>query len=51
MVVRIVVERGPKGKKAVEFAKRLGLREPEDGALTPQGLHDFRDGYVATITG
>jgi hypothetical protein len=32
-----------------DFAKRLGLRVPENGALTPQGLHDYRKSYVATM--
>ena len=29
-----------------EFAKRVGLRIPEEGALTPDGLRDFRKAYV-----
>jgi hypothetical protein len=32
-----------------EFAKRLGLRIPERGALTPKGLRDYRETYVATM--
>ncbi|HEY1279069.1 MAG TPA: hypothetical protein VGF22_05300 [Acidimicrobiales bacterium] len=32
-----------------EFAKRLGLRVPEGGALTPKGLRDHRETYVATM--
>ena len=32
-----------------EFAKRLGLRVPEGGALTPKGLRDFREAYVAAM--
>jgi hypothetical protein len=32
-----------------EFAKRLGLRIPECAALTPQGLRDYREEYVATM--
>jgi hypothetical protein len=32
-----------------EFAKRLGLRIPEEGALTPKGLRDYRKTYVATM--
>ena len=32
-----------------EFAKRLGLRVPEGGALTSKGLSDFREMYVATM--
>lgn len=32
-----------------DFAKRLGLRIPERGALTPQGLRDYREAYVATM--
>ncbi len=33
----------------LDFAKRLGLREAEDSALTPKGLRDHRDEYVATM--
>lgn len=32
-----------------EFAKRLGLRIPEEAALTTAGLADFREKYVATM--
>jgi hypothetical protein len=32
-----------------EFAKRLGLRIPEEAALTPQGLRDYREDYVAAM--
>jgi hypothetical protein len=32
-----------------DFAKRVGLRIPEGGALTPQGLRDYRDSFVATM--
>lgn len=32
-----------------EFAKRLGLRIPEGGALTPDGLRDYRETYVAAM--
>ena len=32
-----------------EFAKRLGLRVPECGALTEEGLRDFRKTYVAAM--
>ncbi len=31
------------------FAKRLGLRIPEDGALTPDGLVTHREAYVAAM--
>ena len=31
------------------FAKRLGLRIPENGALTPKGLRDHRTSYVAAM--
>jgi len=31
------------------FAKRLGLRIPEGGALTPKGLSNYREAYVATM--
>ena len=32
-----------------DFAKRVGLRVPEDGALTPKGLQDYREAYVAIM--
>jgi hypothetical protein len=32
-----------------EFAKRLGLRVPERAALTPEGLREHRESYVATM--
>ncbi len=32
-----------------DFAKRLGLRIPEEGALTPKGLRDYRETYAATM--
>jgi hypothetical protein len=32
-----------------QFAKRLGLRVPEGGALTPEDLRDYRETYVATM--
>ena len=32
-----------------DFAKRLGLRIPEGGALTPTGLRDYRKTYVAAM--
>jgi hypothetical protein len=32
-----------------DFAKRLGVRVPETGALTTHGLRDFRATYVATM--
>ncbi len=32
-----------------DFAKRVGLRVPENGALTPKGLRDYRLAYVATM--
>jgi hypothetical protein len=36
--------------ESLDFAKRLGLRVPEDGPpLTPQGLRDYRESYVATM--
>jgi len=35
--------------ESLDFAKRLGLREAEDSALTPKGLRDHRDEYVATM--
>jgi hypothetical protein len=33
----------------LDFAKRLGLRLPEDTALTPRELADYRETYVATM--
>ena len=35
--------------ESLDFAKRLGLREEEDRVLTPKGLRDHRDEYVATM--
>jgi hypothetical protein len=32
-----------------DFAKRLGLRIPEEGALTPDGLRQHRETYVAAM--
>ena len=32
-----------------DFAKRLGLRVPEGGALTPKALRDYRETYVAAM--
>ncbi len=32
-----------------DFAKRLGLRVPEGAALTPKGLRDYREAYVAAM--
>jgi hypothetical protein len=32
-----------------QFAKQVGLRIPEDGALGPEGLRTFREDYVAAI--
>ena len=32
-----------------DFAKRLGLRIPERGALEPKALRDYREAYVATM--
>jgi hypothetical protein len=32
-----------------DFAKRLGLLIPEGGALTPEGLRNYREMYVATM--
>jgi len=32
-----------------EFAKRLGLRIPEEGALTPAGLRSHRKNYIAAM--
>jgi hypothetical protein len=32
-----------------EFAKRLGMRIPEGGALHPKALRDYREQYLATM--
>ena len=32
-----------------DFAKKVGLRIPEEAALTPEGLRDYRSSYVAAI--
>jgi hypothetical protein len=32
-----------------EFAKRLGVRVPEGGALAPKGLRDYRETYIAAM--
>lgn len=32
-----------------DFAKRLGLRIPEEGALSPEGLADHRRSYIAAM--
>jgi hypothetical protein len=32
-----------------EFAKRVGLRIPEEGALTPKGLREYREAYVEAM--
>ena len=37
------------GTESENFAKRLGLRVPEGDALTPSGLRDYRERYVATM--
>jgi hypothetical protein len=32
-----------------DFAKQVGLRIPEGGALTPEGLREYREAYVAAM--
>ncbi len=32
-----------------DFATRVGLRIPENGALTPEGLRQYRQDYVAAM--
>jgi hypothetical protein len=32
-----------------EFAKRVGLRVPEEAALSPDGLREYREDYVAAM--
>jgi hypothetical protein len=32
-----------------DFARRVGLRVPEYGAMTPEGLRDYRETYVAAM--
>jgi len=39
------------GRDRDQIIRHTIRTESEEFALTPQGLHDFRDGYVATITG
>lgn len=35
--------------ESLDFARRLRLREPEDGFGTPEDLRDYRERYVATM--
>jgi hypothetical protein len=46
---RDVIVRHTIRTESEDFAKRLGLRIPERGALTPKGLHDYREAYVAAM--
>ena len=32
-----------------DFAKQVGLRIPEEGALTPDGLREYREAYVGAM--
>jgi hypothetical protein len=32
-----------------DFAKQVGIRIPEEAALTPEGLRQHREGYVAAM--
>ena len=34
---------------ATDFAKQVGLRIPEEAALSPEGLHQHRESYVAAM--
>jgi hypothetical protein len=57
------MQRGPRGggrdrdqiirhvirNESEEFAKQVGLRIPEEGALTPDALRQYRDEYVAAM--
>ena len=58
-----VMRRGPRGggrdrdriirhvirNESEDFAKQVGLRIPEEGALTPDGLRQHRETYVAAM--
>jgi len=44
LIIRHVIR-----NESEEFAKRVGLRIPEEGALTPDALRQFREDYVAAI--
>ena len=53
MPIRTVLQQGPKGKKAVafavdclDFARRLGLRVPDEAAFTAKELAANRSSYV-----
>jgi hypothetical protein len=37
------------GVESLNFAKRLGLRVPEDATSSAKGLRDYRESYVATM--
>jgi hypothetical protein len=61
--VSVEMQRGPRGGgrdrdtiirhtirvESEDFAKRLGLQVPERAALTPKGLRDYREDYVALM--
>jgi hypothetical protein len=44
LIIRHVIR-----NESEEFAKRVGLRIPEEGALTPDALRQFREDYVAAM--
>ena len=46
---RDVIIRHTVRTESEDFAKRLGLRIPERGALEPQALRDYRAAYVQTM--
>jgi hypothetical protein len=46
---RDVIIRHTVRTESEDFAKRLGLRIPERGALEPKALRDYREAYVAAM--
>jgi hypothetical protein len=46
---RDVIMRHTIRTESEDFAKRLGLRIPERGALEPKALREYRDAYIATM--
>ena len=44
LIVRHVIR-----NESEEFAKQVGLRIPEEGALSPEGLRQYRSDYVAAM--
>ena len=44
LIIRHVIR-----NESENFARRVGLRIPEEGALTPDGLRQYREDYVAAM--